>query len=399
MSFVSRDAAVLVLESGRVFWGHALGARGRRVGEAVFNTSMTGYQEILSDPSYAGQIVVMTAPHIGNTGVNREDVEAERLFCAGLVVREASPVTSSWRAQASLNDYLREHDVVGIAGVDTRALTRALRDGGAQRAVIASGAEVDGDMAAVADALVAVARAAPEMSGRDLASQVSCEHTYAWPEPANVDESRWHSAWEEPPGGLPTLAPPALSRHVVAYDFGVKASILRGLYRVGCRVTVVPAQTPAADVLALNPDGIFLANGPGDPAAVSYAVDTVKRLLDAELPLFGICLGHQILALALGASTYKLGFGHHGGNHPVLDIATGKIAITAQNHGFAVDEGSLPEGVICTHRNLYDQTVEGLAVEGRAVFGVQYHPEASPGPHEASDQFARFAAAMAERAA
>ncbi|WP_428264194.1 glutamine-hydrolyzing carbamoyl-phosphate synthase small subunit [Haliangium sp.] len=397
--------AVLVLESGRVFAGTALGAPGRRFGEAVFNTSMTGYQEILTDPSYAGQIVVMTASHIGNTGVNDEDVEARRMFCAGLAVREAAGAASSWRARASLDDYLREHGVPAITGVDTRALTRALRTGGAQRAVIASGVDPARDPDAVAD-LVAAVRAAPVMEGRDLASEVTCEAPYTWPpRPGSKSSENIAAAeamhlthgWQPPAGGLPTSCA-APDRHVVAYDFGIKRSILRSLYRIGCRVTVVPAHTPAEEALALAPDGLFLSNGPGDPAAVSYAVDTVRRLVDSGRPVFGICLGHQILALALGARTYKLPFGHHGGNHPVVELATGQVAITAQNHGFAVAVDSLPEGVACTHENLYDHTVEGIELRGRPVFGVQYHPEASPGPHDAFELFDRFAALIGEGA-
>lgn len=379
--------AVLLLESGRAFWGTALGAEGEVLGEAVFNTSMTGYQEILTDPSYAGQIVVMTASHIGNTGVNGVDIESERPACRGFAVREASLRVSNWRANGSLSDYLRTHDIVGIEGIDTRALTRALREGGAQRCAIAtlpqasppsSVATSDGDASDhtapfLADLLQRV-RCAPEMVGRDLASEVSCRERYTWP-----PDKTAHT-----------------SLHVVAYDFGIKRNILRKLHSAGCRVTVLPAHASAREALALAPDGLFLSNGPGDPAAVTYAIDTVRQLVDSGKPVFGICLGHQILALALGARTYKLRFGHHGGNHPVRDLATGKVEITAQNHGFAVDGASLPTGVCCTHINLYDDTVEGIRLDGRPVFSLQYHPEASPGPHDADAFFDRFVEAMTD---
>jgi carbamoyl-phosphate synthase small subunit len=377
-----RQPAVLILESGRVFRGTALGATGRAFGEAVFNTAMTGYQEILTDPSYTGQIVVMTAPQIGNTGVNDEDAESRRPYCAGFVVREASPLVSSWRARGSFQEYLAAHGVVGIEGIDTRALTRALRDQGAQRAAIATGVFDDAALAGLVEAL----RAQPSMEGRDLASEVTCPASYVWP------RERGHG---HPAGGHgPAVTPGAVSLHVVAYDFGIKQNILACLAQAGCRVTVVPAQTPARDALELGPDGVFLSNGPGDPAAVGYAIEAVKRLVDSGKPIFGICLGHQLLSLALGARTYKLRFGHHGGNHPVQDVATGKIAITSHNHGFAVDDASLPAGVRCTHRNLYDRTVEGIEVVDRPIFGIQYHPEASPGPHDALEHFGRFVAAM-----
>jgi carbamoyl-phosphate synthase small subunit len=386
-----REPAVLVLESGRVFRGWALGARGRALGEAVFNTAMTGYQEILTDPSYAGQIVVMTSPQIGNTGVNHEDEESRRPYCAGFVVREASPVVSSWRAHGSMQSYLAAHGIVGIEGIDTRALTRALRTDGAQRALIATGAF---DQAGIA-ALCADVRGAPSMEGRDLASEVTCASPYVWPRDRGQGGAPDGSAAVAP--GLAGRGPvlPASRRwHVVAYDFGIKQNILACLEQAGCRVTVVPAGTSARDALEIRPDGFFLSNGPGDPAAVGYAIDTVKALIDAGKPLFGICLGHQLLGLALGARTYKLRFGHHGGNHPVQDLTTGKIEITSHNHGFAVDETSLPAGVRCTHRNLYDGTVEGIEVAGRPVFAIQYHPEAAPGPHDAVEHFRRFTAAM-----
>jgi carbamoyl-phosphate synthase small subunit len=387
---MSQRDAILVLETGRVFRGRAVGKRGKSLGEVVFNTSLSGYQEVLTDPSYAGQIVCMTAPQIGNVGVNDEDLEADRPHCAGFVMREASPLPSNWRATGSLDEYLAQRGVVGIHEIDTRALTRCLRDHGAQRGAISS----DPEDVARPEALVAEVRRAPGMEGLDLVPQVTCSTRYQWEEPGWVapDLVRGGVA-----GGPAAAAPPPVQWHVVAYDFGIKRNILRDLRSVGCRVTVVPATTPAEEVLALRPDGLFLSNGPGDPAAVSYGITAVRRLVDAGVPLFGICLGHQILALALGARTYKLPFGHHGGNHPVQDLATGKVEITSQNHGFAVDADSLPAGVTCTHINLYDRTVEGIRLEGRPVFSVQYHPEASPGPHDASYLFRRFVDAMQAR--
>ncbi len=373
------NAAVLVLESGRVFRGRGFGAAGEGVGEVVFNTSLTGYQEILTDPSYAGQIVVMTAVQIGNTGVNPEDVEARKPYCAGFVVREASPIASNWRSRGDLGGYLVDNGIAGIEDLDTRALTRALREGGAQRGIISR--QVGDDTSA----LLARVEASPRMEGRDLVSEVTCREPYEWTEPSwvapDIDEAV-----------RPPLRP--IEYHVVAYDFGIKQNILRDLRDVGCRVTVLPARTPARDALALKPDGLFLSNGPGDPAAVGYAIDTTRELVASGVSLFGICLGHQILSLALGAHTYKLRFGHHGGNHPVKDLATGKVEITSQNHGFAVDKASLPDGARCTHLNLYDETVEGIAHADAPVFGIQYHPEASPGPHDAAYLFQRFVNAM-----
>ncbi len=372
--------AVLVLENGRVFRGRSFGGEGESIGEVVFNTAMTGYQEILTDPSYAGQIVVMTAPQIGNTGVNRDDLESRKPVCAGLVVREASPMTSSWRAEGDLDGFLTEHGIVGIEGVDTRALTRALREGGAQRGAVSS---LPGDVADP-QALLARVLGAPSMEGLDLVWRVTCEEPYIWDEPS------WRALEE-------AQEPPPVTFDVIAYDFGIKQNILRQLRDVGCRVTVVPAQTPAAEVLERNADGYFLSNGPGDPAAVQYGIEAARELASSDKPVFGICLGHQILALALGAKTFKLPFGHHGGNHPVKDLRTGKVEITSQNHGFAVDRASLPRGVTCTHVNLYDDTVAGLALADRPVFGIQYHPEASPGPHDAGYLFRRFVDAMAGR--
>jgi carbamoyl-phosphate synthase small subunit len=369
---------VLVLESGRVFHGKSVGATGTAFGEVVFNTSLTGYQEILTDPSYAGQIIAMTAVQIGNTGVNSEDLEAGKLACKGFVMREASPVVSNWRSEGDLGSYLESHGIVGIHDIDTRALTRALRDHGAQKGAVSTNVD---DI----DALVARVKDSPSMEGLDLVPQVTCEAKYEWTD----------GSWVAP--DLEAPEPTPIAYHVVAYDFGIKRNILRDLRDVGCRVTVLPATAPASEALALNPDGLFLSNGPGDPAAVTYGIETVRELVASGLPLFGICLGHQILSLAIGATTFKLPFGHHGGNHPVKDLATGKVEITSQNHGFAVDRESLPDGVECTHINLYDDTVEGIALTDKPVFGVQYHPEASPGPHDAAYLFGSFIDAMAAR--
>jgi carbamoyl-phosphate synthase small subunit len=378
-----RPPAVLVLENGRVFRGTGFGAEGETLGEVVFNTAMTGYQEIITDPSYAGQIVVMTAPQIGNTGTNQEDLEAARPACAGLAVREVSLRTSSWRAERALDRAMADSGLVGIEGIDTRALTRALRSEGAMRGAISTVAVG----AAGEEALLARVRSSPSMTGLDLVPAVTCSEPYTWDEPS----------WCAPDMGRRAELPPA-ELHVAAYDFGIKRNILRLLRDAGCRVTVLPATTPAEQALALGADGYFLSNGPGDPAAVTYGVEAVRQLVAADRTVFGICLGHQILALALGARTYKLPFGHHGGNHPVLDLATGKVEITSQNHGFAVSADGLPSGAQQTHVNLYDQTVEGIRLGDRAVFGIQYHPEASPGPHDAGYLFGRFVAAMRERA-
>jgi carbamoyl-phosphate synthase small subunit len=368
----------LVLENGRSFQGRGFGAPIERIGEVVFNTSITGYQEIVTDPSYCGQIIVMTATQIGNIGVNREDTEAPAPACAGFVVREYSPVVSSWRSDGDLSGSLRTHGVPAIDEIDTRALTRILRDEGAMRGALTQ----DPDTAAV----LARVRAAPTMDGLDLVPRVTCKEPYSWDRPS------WRALDD---ASAPAVAP--VAHRVVAYDFGIKQNILRQLRDIGCAVTVVPATTSARDVIAMKPDGIFLSNGPGDPAAVTYAIDAVRELANGAVPLFGICLGHQILGLALGAKTFKLPFGHHGGNHPVKDLTTGKVEITSQNHGFAVDPQSMPEGVRVTHLNLFDQSVEGLDVANRPVFSVQYHPEASPGPHDAAYLFRRFLTAMRER--
>ena len=372
MTAIVRWPAALVLENGRVFKGDGYGGRNESIGEVVFNTSMTGYQEIISDPSYSGQIVVMTATQIGNVGVNKEDVEAKRVVCAGLVVRELSPVPASWRSEETLPSWLERSHVPGIDGLDTRALTRVLREEGAMRGAITPNVnDIDGVLARV--------RAAPKMNGLDLVPGVTCSARYEWTEPS------WHAF--DDTRAIPT---PPVQFHVVAYDFGMKENILRQLRDIGARVTVVPASTPGRDALALGADGYFLSNGPGDPAAVGYGIAATKELIASGKPVFGICLGHQILGLALGAKTLKLPFGHHGGNHPVLDKTTGKVEITSQNHGFVVDESTLPSGVHITHQNLFDNSNEGIAVAGKPIFSVQYHPEASPGPHDASYLFGRF---------
>jgi carbamoyl-phosphate synthase small subunit len=369
-----RKPALLALEDGTTWPGYAFGAIGERTGEIVFNTAMTGYQEVLTDPSYYGQIVVMTAPHIGNTGVNFEDEESQRAWLSGFVVRAASSRVSNWRAQQSLDEYLRDQGVVGITGVDTRALVRHIREQGAMRAVIAS---VDID----ADRLIAVARSSPSMEGLDLVRYVTTEEPYNWPPEKTDGIGQWYVAEQ--------VEKPEKPYYVVAYDFGMKTNILRLMAERGCRITVVPAETPASEVLKMNPDGVFLSNGPGDPAAVTYAINNLKELLGKK-PVFGICLGHQILGLALGGSTYKLRFGHHGGNQPVRFSDSGQVEISSHNHGFAVDAGSLPEHVEVTHVNLNDDCVEGLRVKDLKAFSVQYHPEAAPGPHDASYLFDQF---------
>jgi carbamoyl-phosphate synthase small subunit len=368
----ARWPAALVLENGNVYRGEGFGAHVESIGEVVFNTAITGYQEIISDPSYCGQIVVMTATQIGNVGVNPLDVEARRVACAGFAIRELSPIPASWRAEAELPGWLDTSGVPGIDGIDTRSLTRCLRDGGAMRGAITP--HVD-DIAGV----LARVRASPKMDGLDLVPRVTCAERYEWSEPT------WRAADD-----ARAVAPPPITHHVVAYDFGMKENILRQLRAVGCRVTVVPASTPARTALDLGADGFFLSNGPGDPAVVSYGIAAARELCASGKPVFGICLGHQILGLALGGRTQKLSFGHHGANHPVLDRTTGKVEITSQNHGFVVDPASLPSGVQLTHENLFDHSNEGIAVEGKPIFSVQYHPEASPGPHDASYLFARF---------
>jgi carbamoyl-phosphate synthase small subunit len=367
----------------------AFGAEGEAVGEVVFNTSMTGYQEILTDPSYDGQLVAMTYPQIGNTGINPEDVESRQPFMRGFIVKDYTAQPSNWRATQSLHEYMKAHGIVGIQGIDTRALVRHLRDHGAQEGVIST-ASLDGPE------LIAKAKASPGLVGQDLVKNVTCAEAYDW------NEGMWElgGGYKKRDGskavkrrGRASFTSPSF--FVVAYDFGIKYNILRNLAESGCQVRVVPAATPAEEVLALNPDGIFLSNGPGDPDAVPYAKANVEKLIGKK-PIFGICLGHQILGLALGGKTYKLKFGHHGGNQPVMDLTTRKVEITAQNHGFAVDADSLSGAAAVTHVNLNDNTVEGLAHRELPIFSVQYHPESSPGPHDANYLFKRFTDLMAK---
>jgi carbamoyl-phosphate synthase small subunit len=375
---MAKKKAWLVLADGRTFPGWSVGAEGEVIGEVVFNTSLMGYQEIITDPSYAGQIVTMTYPLIGNYGLNPQDVEARRIYLEGFVVREACPHPSNWRSRMTLHEYFLKKGVVGIEGVDTRALTKHLREAGAQMGVIST---IDLNVRS----LHRKAAAAPSLEGRDLVPGVTCEKAYGW------NQSTWPLREGYGKVALGNKAP-----YVVAFDYGIKHNIMRNLVAVGCRVDVVPAYTSAEKVLARNPDGIFLSNGPGDPAAVTYAVETARGLLGKK-PIFGICLGHQILCLALGGRTYKLKYGHHGGNQPVMDLTTGKVEITAQNHGFAVDIDSMGGDMACTHLNLNDRTVEGMAHRKLPVFSVQYHPEASPGPHDARYLFERFVTLMNAR--
>jgi carbamoyl-phosphate synthase small subunit len=360
-----RTKAILVLEDGRTFTGLAFGAVGETFGEMVFNTSMSGYQEILTDPSYAGQIVCMTYPLIGNYGVNEEDVESRQPWVEGFVVKEASRIVSNWRSTESLDDYLKEHNIVGIEQIDTRALVRHIRDKGAMRAAISS---VESDPKALLERVLA----SPDMKNRELATAVTIEETFDYPA---MDETKFH---------------------VVAYDFGVKTNSLREFAKYGCKITVVPAGTSAEEVLALNPDGIFLSNGPGDPASMTAVVDEIKKLTSSNVPMFGICLGHQILGQVFGGETFKMKFGHRGGNQPIKDLTTGKVEITSHNHGFAVDPDSLPADVEVTHINLNDNTVAGLRHKTLPVFSVQYHPESAPGPHDSEYLFARFIELMTE---
>ena len=368
--------ALLVLADGSVFYGRSVGYQGTTSGEVVFNTSMTGYQEILTDPSYCKQIVTITYPHVGNTGTNSEDIEGKTVYAAGLVIRDIPILPSSFRSEESLQEYLIRNKTVAIAGIDTRRLTRVLRDKGAQAGAILTGE----------DATEAKARelidAFGSMVGKDLAKEVTCGQPYEW------TEGEWVL-------GKGFVTPEVQPYHVVAYDYGVKTNILRMLASRGCRLTVVPAQTLAKDVLAMNPDGIFLSNGPGDPEVCDYAVAAVKELLACGKPIFGICLGHQLIGLALGGKTKKMPFGHHGANHPVQDLQTGRVMITSQNHGFEVDADSLPEGVKITHRSLFDGSLQGIELADRPIFSFQGHPEASPGPHDVSCLFDKFVANMA----
>ncbi len=375
--------AVLALADGTVFQGRSIGADGETTGEVVFNTALTGYQEILTDPSYCRQIVTLTVPHVGNYGTTAEDAESRRVFAAGLVVKDVPTVASNFRSDAPLGAYLRREKTVAIAGIDTRKLTRLLRTTGAQNGCIvglSAGSALTADRI---DAAVAAARAAPSMSGLDLAKVVSVESPYEW------RQTPWVLG-----EGYGSLLDADARFHVVAFDYGVKFNILRLLAARGCRITVVPAQTSAAAVLALEPDGVFLANGPGDPEPCGYAIDATREILERGVPTFGICLGHQILALACGARTYKMKFGHHGANHPVKDLDTGRVSITSQNHGFAVDPESLPATLRPTHVSLFDGTLQGLAHTGKPAFCFQGHPEASPGPHDIGYLFDRFVTLM-----
>jgi carbamoyl-phosphate synthase small subunit len=373
MTKKARKAALLALADGSLFRGESIGSDGSRSGEVVFNTSMTGYQEILTDPSYCRQIITLTSSHIGNVGTNPSDAEAQQIFASGLVVRDCPRLASSWRNQQPLDEYLAEREVVAIAGIDTRRLTRILRDKGAQNGCLLAGDGLDEQQA------LENARAFPGLQGLDLAKVVSTEQTYEWREGLwSLADQRFHQPDADP------------RYHVVAYDYGVKQHILRLLAERGCRLTVVPAQTPASEVLALQPDGVFLSNGPGDPEPCDYAIRAIQELLTTGLPVFGICLGHQLLGLAHGARTLKMKFGHHGANHPVQDLQTQRVLITSQNHGFAVDESTLPNSVRATHRSLFDGSLQGIERVDYPAFSFQGHPEASPGPHDIAPLFERF---------
>jgi carbamoyl-phosphate synthase small subunit len=358
-----KHAALLALADGSLFYGESIGIAGQRVAEVVFNTAMTGYQEILTDPSYAQQIVTLTYPHIGNVGVNPDDEESQGVFAAGLVIRDLPILESNWRSTESLDNYLIRNQVVSIAGIDTRRLTRLLREKGAQNGCLVAGENID------AEAAIQAARDCAGLQGMDLAKQVSTKETYVWPS----DAAKYH---------------------VIAYDFGVKRNILKMLAERGCRVTVVPAQTPASEVLKQNPDGVFLSNGPGDPEPCDYAIAAIQQILAANIPVFGICLGHQLLGLANGAKTTKMKFGHHGANHPVQDLASTRVMITSQNHGFAIDESSLPANLKATHRSLFDGSLQGIKLVDKPAFSFQGHPEASPGPHDVAPLFDQFVELM-----
>ena len=370
--------ALLALEDGTVFKGVSIGAPGLSVGEVVFNTAMTGYQEVLTDPSYARQLVTLTYPHIGNTGMTVQDDEAAKVWAAGLIVRDVPRRPSSWRNQQPLSEWMHERGIVGISGIDTRALTRRLRESGAQNGALMAGEGIDVDVA------IEAARKFPGLKGMDLAKVVSTDKPYVWNEGSlDLDDNRF--------------ADPAKRFKVVAYDFGVKTNILRLLADRGCEVIVVPAQTPASDVLAMKPDGVFLSNGPGDPEPCDYAITAIRELLSARLPIYGICLGHQLLGIAVGAKTMKMAHGHHGANHPVQDLDTGRVLITSQNHGFCIDETSLPGNTRVTHRSLFDGTNQGIELIDAPAYSFQGHPEASPGPHDGAGLFDRFIALMEAR--
>ncbi len=371
-------SALLALADGTVFRGKGIGATGSSVGEVVFNTAMTGYQEILTDPSYTRQIVTLTYPHIGNTGINREDCEAGRIYAAGLVIRDLPLLASNFRSEQTLSDYLHAENIVGIADIDTRKLTRVLREKGAQAGCLVTGENLNADDA------IAQAKSFPGLAGMDLAKVVTVDQPYDWTE----------GEWRLGKGYVPQAN---AKFHVVAYDFGVKRNILRMLAERGCKLTVVPAQTPAAEVLAMNPDGVFLSNGPGDPEPCDYAIAAIRTFLDKKLPTFGICLGHQLMALAGGGKTLKMKFGHHGANHPVKDLESGQVLITSQNHGFAADPATLPGNIKVTHVSLFDGSLQGLAWTDRPALCFQGHPEASPGPHDVSYLFDRFIKLMEQK--
>jgi len=368
---IKANVALLVLEDGSLFRGESIGVSGETIGEVVFNTAMTGYQEILTDPSYSNQIVTLTYPHIGNVGTNDGDEEADGVFASGLIIRSASHVMSNWRGQKSLNEYLVDNNIVAIADIDTRRLTRLLREKGAMSGCIMAG-EID------EAAALEKAKSFAGLKGLDLAKQVTTDKSYQW------DESVWNLETNSPEDT------PEPKHNIVAYDYGVKRNILRMLVARGCKVTVVPAKTPAAEVLAMKPDGIFLSNGPGDPEPCDYAITAIREILETRIPVFGICLGHQLLALACGAKTEKMKFGHHGANHPVHDLKTKQVMITSQNHGFAVDETSLPENLVATHRSLFDGSLQGIHRTDKPAFSFQGHPEASPGPHDIAPVFDHF---------
>ncbi len=370
--------AILALADGSLFYGTAIGAEGETSGEVVFNTAMTGYQEILTDPSYSRQIVTLTYPHIGNTGVNEEDIESDRVQAAGLIIRDLPLLVSNWRSTGSLQDYLRDNNIVGIADIDTRRLTRILRDKGSQNGAVVAGAD------ATAERALELANAFPGLKGMDLAKEVTSAKTWTW------SQSEWNI---ESGYGERTES----KFKVVAWDYGVKLNILRMLAGRGCDITVVPAQTPASEVLAMNPDGIFLSNGPGDPEPCDYAINAIREVLETEIPVFGICLGHQLLALASGAKSIKMGHGHHGANHPVQNLKDGTVMITSQNHGFAVDEASLPDNLEATHKSLFDDSLQGIRRTDKPAFSFQGHPEASPGPHDVAPLFDEFIRLMEAR--
>ena len=388
LDILNQVPAILALEDGTVFNGLAIGVEGQTIGEVVFNTSMTGYQEILTDPSYKKQIVTLTYPHIGNTGVNDEDEESDSIYASGLIIRDLPRLVSNWRSQDNLSDYLKKHQVVAIADIDTRKLTRLLRTKGAMSGCILADKELSGSDEQISQKkqyAILQAQQFSGLKGLDLAKEVTTKSDYQWTE----------GSWELG-NGFSDVSSNATNEmidhqyHIVAYDFGVKRNILRLLVDRGCKVTVVPAQTPADKVLSLNPDGVFLSNGPGDPEPCVYAIEAIKEIINTNKPVFGICLGHQLLSLASGAKTIKMKFGHHGGNHPVTDLKTNEVMITSQNHGFAVDEESLPDNLEITHKSLFDQSIQGVFRKDKPVFGFQGHPEASPGPHDISPLFDRF---------